>query len=164
MLREISVNKGLFTKIYDNHCRHQSTLDWSMDLFTSNFLQSRSLKIQLPGIYEKAKVYIYYHNYSIDGTQDQLMIRLPDERILKIINTSLLLNGKRYFIFSETMDQRMAYSWEEAEKLCSQNESHLPIFSSQSDVQDSVDIILRAAWSGPIRMVYIGLKVSRDFF
>ena len=164
MLREISDNKGLFTKIYDNHCRHQSTLDWSMDLFTSNFLQSRSLKIQLPGIYDKAEVYIYYHNYSIDGTQDQLIIRLQDERILKIINTSLLLNGKRYFIFSETMDQRMAYSWEEAEKLCSQNESHLPIFSSQSDVQDLVDIILRAAWTGPIRMVYIGLKVSRDFF
>ena len=67
MLSEISDNKGLFTKIYDNHCRDQSTLDWSMDLFTSNFLQSRSLKIQLPGIYEKAEVYIYYHNYSIDG-------------------------------------------------------------------------------------------------
>ena len=164
MLSEISDNKGLFTKIYDNHCRDQSILDWSMDLFTSNFLQSRSLKIQLPGIYEKAEVYIYYHNYSIDEKKDQLLIRLQDERILKIINSSLLLNGKRYFIFSEIMNQRMAYSCEEAEKLCSQNESHLPIFSSQSDVQDLVDIILRAAWTGPIRMVYIGLKVSRDIF
>ena len=163
-LSEISDTNRLFTKIYGNHCRDQSTLDWSMDLFTSNFLQSKSLKIQLPGIYEKAEIYIYYHNYSIDGKEDQLLIRLQDERILKIINTSLLLNGKRYFIFSETMNQRMAYSWEEAEELCSQYESHLPIFNSQSDVQDLVDIILRAAWTGPIRMIFIGLKVSRDIF
>ena len=84
--------------------------------------------------------------------------------MLNIINTSLLLNGKRYIIFPETMNQTTVYSWEEAEELCSQYESHLPIFSSQSDVQDLVDIILRAAWTGPIRMVYIGLKVSRDFF
>ena len=96
MHSDISDTKGLFTKIYDNNCRHQSTLDWSMDLFTSNFLQSRSLKIQLPGIYEKAEVYIYYHNYSIDEKEDQLLIRLQDERILKFINTSLFLNHKRY--------------------------------------------------------------------
>ena len=133
-----------------------------MDLFTYNFLQSRSLKVQLPGIYEKAKVYIYYHNYSIDGTQDQLIIRLQDERILKIINTSVLLNGKRYYIFHETMNQRIGYSWEEAEKLCNQYDSHLPIFSSQSDVQDLIDIILRAAWTGPIRMIFIGFRVSKD--
>ena len=164
MLSDISDTKGLFTKIYDNHCRHQSTLDWSMDVLTSNFLRSRSLKVQLPGIYEKAEVYIYYHNYSIDGKKKQLLIRLQDERILKIINTSLLLNGKRYFIIHETMNQRMVYSWEEAEELCSQYESHLPIFSSQSDVQDLVDIILRATWTGPIRMVYIGLRVSKNIF
>ena len=162
MPSDISNTKGLFTKIYDNHCRDESTLDWSMDLFTYNFLQSRSLKVQLPGIYEKAKVYIYYHNYSIDGTQDRLMIRLQDERILKIVDTSLLLNGKRYYIFHETMNQRIGYSWEEAEKLCNQYESHLPIFSSQTDVQDLIDIILRAAWTGPIRMVFIGLRVSKD--
>ena len=162
MPSEISDNKGLFPKIYDNHCRHQSTLDWSMDLFTSNFLQSRSLKVQLPGIYEKAEVYIYYHNYSTK--EDQLLIRLQDERILKIINTSLLLNGKRYLIFPETIIQRTVYSWEEAEELCSQYESHLPIFSSQSDVQDLVDVMLRAAWTGPIRMVYIGLRVSKHMF
>ena len=135
-----------------------------MDLFTSNFLQSRSLKIQLPGIYEKAEVYIYYHNYSIDEKEDQLLIRLQDERILKFINTSLFLNHKRYYIFPETMNQRTVYSWEEAEKLCSQYESHLPIFSSQSDVQNIADIILRAAWTGPIRMIFIGLRVSRDIF
>ena len=164
MPSKISDTKEFLTKIYDNHCRDQSTLDWSMDLFTSNFLQSRSLKIQLPGIYEKAEVYIYYHNYSIDGKENQLLIRLQDERILKIINTSLLLNDKKYVIFSETMNQRMVYSWEEAEKLCSQYESHLPIFSSQSDVQDLIDIILRAAWTGPIRMIFIGLRVSRDTF
>ena len=164
MPSKISNSKGLFPKIYDNHCRHQSTLDWSMDLFTSNFLQSRSLKVQLPGIYEKAEVYIYYHNYSTDDKEDQLVIRLQDERILNIINTSLLLNGKRYYIFPETMNQRVVYSWEEAEKLCSQYESHLPIFSSQSDVQDLVDIILRAAWTGPMRMVYIGLRVSKHMF
>ena len=105
MASDISDTKGLFAKIYDNHCRDQSSLDWSMDLFTSNFLQSRSLKIQLPGIYEKAKVYIDYHNYSIDGKEDQLVIRLQDERILNIINASLLLNGKRYYIFPETMNQ-----------------------------------------------------------
>ena len=80
MPSEISDTKGLFTKIYDNHCTDQSTLDWSMDLFTSNFLQSRSLKVQLPGIYEKAEVYVYYHNYSTDGKEDQLVIKLQDEK------------------------------------------------------------------------------------
>ena len=92
------------------------------------------------------------------------MIRLQDERILNIINTSLLLNGKRYIIFPETMNQTKVYSWEEAEELCSQYESHLPIFNSQSDVQDLVDIILRAAWTGPIRMIFIGLRVSSSIF
>ena len=140
MASDISDTKGLFAKIYDYHCRDQSSLDWSMDLFTSNFLHSRSLKIQLPGIYEKTEVYIYYHNYSIDGKEDQLVIRLQDERMLNIINTSLLLNGKRYIIFPETMNQTTVYSWEEGEELCSQYESHLPIFRSQSDVQDLVDI------------------------
>ena len=62
------------------------------------------------------------------------------------------------------MNQRTVYSWEEAENLCSQYDSHLPIFSSQSDVQDLADIILRAAWTGPIRMIFIGLRVSRDIF
>ena len=62
------------------------------------------------------------------------------------------------------MNERMAYSWEAAEKLCSQYESLLPTFNSQSDVQDLIDIILRAAWTGPIRMVFIGLKVSGHMF
>ena len=90
MPSDISDTKGLFTKIYDNHCRDQSSLDWSMDLFTINFLHLRSLKVQLPGIYEKAEVYIYYHNYSTDSKEDQLMIRLQDERIPKIVDTSFI--------------------------------------------------------------------------
>ena len=161
---DISDTKGLFEKIYDNHCKNQSTLDWSMDLFTSNFLQSQNLKIQLPGIYEKAELYIYYNNHSMDAKEDQFIITLQDERIMKIVNSSLLLNNKIYYIFPETINKPTVYSWKEAEKLCSQYESHLPIFSSQSDVQDLVDIILRAAWTGPIRMIFIGLRVSKDMF
>ena len=158
---DIFDTKGLFAKMYDNHCTDQSTLDWSMDVFASNFIQSRSLKIQLPGIFEKAEIWLNYHNYSIDGKEDQLIIRLEDERILKIINTSLILNGKSYHIFPETINQKVVYSWKEAEELCIQRGSHLPILNSKSDVQDLVNIILRAAWTGPIRMVFIGLRVSK---
>ena len=53
------------------------------------------------------------------------------------------------------------YTWMEAEELCiNLYGGHLPSISSQSDVQDLVNIILRAVWIGPIRMIYIGLKVS----
>ena len=62
--------------------------------------------------------------------------------------------------FPKTMNKSKVYSWQEAKELCIKFKSHLPIFRSQSDVQDLIDIILRAAWTGPIRMLFIGLKVS----
>ena len=57
------------------------------------------------------------------------------------------------------MIQSQDYSWKEANELCIKYESNLHIFGSQSDIQDLVDIILRAAWTGPIRMIFIGLQV-----
>ena len=72
----------------------------------------------------------------------------------------MLLNGKQYFIFSETINQGKIYSWKEAKEICIKYESNLPILSRQSDIQDLVDIILRAAWTGPMRMIFIGLQVS----
>lgn len=56
--------------------------------------------------------------------------------------------------------QRFIYSWVEAEEYCIRKHGgHLPSFSSQSDVDDLIDILLRATWTGPIRMIYIGLMV-----
>ena len=78
--------------------------------------------------------------------------------------TSLLLNGKQYYIFPENINQGQVFSWKEAKKLCIKYESNLPILSSQSDIQDLVDVIVRAAWAGPIRMIFIGLQVSRKMY
>ena len=161
MSSDISDTKGLFTEIYDNYCTTKSTLNWSMKFYASDLLKSRGLEVLLPGIYEKAEVNIYYHSYSIGRNEDQLIIKWQNKRILQTVNTSLVLNGKQYYIFSETMNQRKVYSWKEAKKLCIKYESNLPIFSSQSDIHDLINIILRAAWTGPIRMIFIGLQVSR---
>ena len=156
---DIFDTKGLIAEIYDNHCTTKSTLDWSMDLYESDLLTSGGLEILLPGIYEKAEVHFYYHNYSIGRNEDKLIIKWQDKRIVQRVNTSLLLNGKQYYIFYENMIQRKVYSWKEANELCIKYESNLPIFGSQSHVQDLVDIILRAAWTGPMRMIFIGLQV-----
>ena len=156
---DISDTKGLIAEIYDSHCTTKSTLDWSMDLYESDLLTSGGLEVLLPGIYEKAQVHFYYHNYSIGRNEDQLIIKWQDKTIVQIVNSSLLVNGKQYYIFSENMNQRKVYSWKEANELCIKYESNLPIFGSQSDVQDLVDIILRAAWTGPMRMIFIGLQV-----
>ena len=137
-----------------------------MDLFKSNFRQSRSLKIQLPGIYEKAEIHINSHNHSTGIDKDQLSIRWFDRQIIETINSSLLLSGKKYLIFPETIyvNKRKIYSWNEAEEFCTKYESHLPTFSSQSDVQDLIDVVVRVAWTGPIRMIFIGLRVSMHVF
>ena len=150
----------IFTEIYDNHCTTKSTLDWSMKFYESDILKSKGVEVVLPGIYEKAGVHIYYHNYSIEQNQDQLKVEWQDKKILQIVNTSLLLNGKQYYILSETINQGKVYSWKEAKEICIKYESNLPILSCQSDIHDLVDIILRAAWTGPMRMIFIGLQVS----
>ena len=156
---DISDTKGLIAEIYDNHCTTKSTLDWSMDLYASDLLTSGGVEVLLPGIYAKAQVHFYYHNYSIGRNEDQLIIKWQDKKIVQRVNTSLLLNGKQYYIFYENMIQRKVYSWKEANEHCIKYGSNLPIFGSQSDVQDLVDIILRAAWTGPMRMIFIGLQV-----
>ena len=162
MASDITDKKTLFPTIYDNHCRsmNQRTLDWSMDLHVSNLLKSRGLEILLPGIYEKAEIHNFSLNYSIGTKADQFTIRWLNRRIIQKVNTSLLLNGRRYLIFPETMNKRKVYSWQEAKELCINFKSHLPIFRSQSDVQDLIDIVLRTAWAGPIRMIFIGLQAS----
>ena len=157
---DILDTKDLFTKIYNHHCTSQSTLDWSIDLHASDILTSKGLQVLLPGIYEKAELYICYHNYSKEINKDKIKITWNDKRIIQTANTSLLLNGKKYYVFSEIVNQRKVYSWKEAKEFCTKFESNLPIFASQSDIQDFVDIILRAAWTGPIRMIFIGLQVS----
>ena len=161
MASELTNDTTLFAKIYDDHCINQSTLDWSMDLHVSDILESRGLEILLPGIYEKAEIHIYDQKSSVGKNEDQFTIRWLNRRIIQRVNSSLILNGKKYLIFPESMNKRKVYSWQEAEEHCIRFESHLPIFRSQSDVQDMIDIILRAAWTGPIRMIFIGLKVSQ---
>ena len=163
LISDITNNtNGSFAKIYGNRCAsvNQITLDWSMGLHVANLLTSRNLEILLPGIYEKAEIHIVNRNSSEEKNEDHFTIRWLNRRITQRVNTSLLLNGKRYLIFPENMKKMKVYSWQEAEELCIKFKSHLPIFRSLSDVQDMIDIILRAAWTGPIRMIFIGLQVS----
>ena len=159
MSSDVLDTKGLIAEIYDNHCTTKNTLDWSMDLYASDLLTSGGLEVLLPGIYEKAEVHFNYHNYSIGRNEDQLIIKWQDKKIIQRVNTSLLVNGKQNYIFYENMNQRKVYSWKETNELCIKYESNLPNFGSQSDIPDLVDIILRAAWTGPMRMIFIGLQV-----
>ena len=129
----INRSRPVIAEIYDNHCTTKSTLDWSMDLYTSDLLTSGGLEVLLPGIYEKAEVCFYYHNYSIGRNEDHLIIKWQDKRIVQRVNNSLLLNGKQYYIFYENMIQSQVYSWKEANDLCIKYKSNLPIFGSQSD-------------------------------
>ena len=93
---------GSFAEIYDNSCSYmnQTTLDWSIDLHVSNLLKSKGLEVLLPGIYEKAEINVFDQNFLLVKNEDQFTIRWFNRRIIKRINTSLLLNGKRYLIFS----------------------------------------------------------------
>ena len=161
---DMSDTRGLFKEMYGDYCTTNSTLDWSMDVYAPDLFKSRGLEVLLPGIYENVEVHIYYHNYSINTNKGMLKIEWQDKKIMQRVNTSLLLNGKQYYIFPENINQGKVFSWNEAKKLCIKYESNLPILNSQSDIEDLVDVIVRAAWAGPIRMIFIGLQVSRKVY
>ena len=97
MSSDVLDTKGLIAEIYDNHCTTKNTLDWSMDLYASDLLTSGGLEVLLPGIYEKAEVHFYSHNYSIGRNEDQLIIKWQDKRIVQRVNNSLLLNDNTIY-------------------------------------------------------------------
>ena len=101
--------KGLFKEMYDDYCTTNSTLDWSMDVYAPDLFKSRGLKVLLPGIYENVEVHIYYHNYSINTNKGMLKIEWQDKKIMQRVNTSLLLNGKQYYIFPENINQGQVF-------------------------------------------------------
>ena len=177
----------LFRKIYGFNCCGGRTLDWSKNLKMSDLKEKGSLRILLPGIYEK--IYVKLPDMStlnIQRNEAHLKVSWHDKEIMKSVPISLQLHNKQYYIFAETLltdkmphnitftpyqnepqfmfpkihTQRSIYSWDEAEDFCIQHGGHLPSFSSQSDVDDLMNILIHAAWTGPIRMIHIGLKVS----
>ena len=116
-------------------------------------------RVLLPGFYEQATIHISHT--SLQSKQFlYLYVTWTDTNILEKVDISLQLNGRQYQIFKQPRKSNKMYTWMEAEEICIHNGGHLPSFSSQSDVQDVVNIILRAVWIAPIRMIYIGLKVS----
>ena len=116
-------------------------------------------RVLLPGIYEQATIHIS-HTALQSNKLLHLYVTWRDTNILEKVDISLQLNGREYQIFKQPRKSNKMYTWMETEEICIHNGGHLPSISSQSDVQDVVNIILRAVWIGPIRMIYIGLKVS----
>ena len=140
-------------------CNDGSTLDWMKKVKLSHFKNNQELRILLPGIYEIVNL-SFPNNPESDAFNYSLRISWQNKNILKTINGSLELKKKQFFIFSPGRNKTNIFSWLEAEEFCVQRGGHLPSFSSQSDVQDLINIILRAAWTAPIRMIYIGLNVG----
>ena len=156
-------SESLSLKIYGEKCGKKAcALNWHQTLKLSHFKNVIVLaRVLLPGIYDDDFIHIS-HTSTISLQQNQssyLDVAWQDTNILQRVDTSLRLNGKQYRIFTDYIESTM-YTWTEAEDICTHHRGHLPSISSQSDVQDLVDIILRAAWTRPIRMIYIGLKVS----
>lgn len=145
--------------LYMKCCNDGSTLDWMKKVKLSHFKNNQELRILLPGIYEIVNL-SFPNNPESDTFNYSLRISWQNKNILKTINGSLQLKKKQFFIFSPGRNKTNIFSWLEAEEFCVQRGGHLPSFSSQSDVQDLINIILRAAWTGPIRMIYIGLNVG----
>ena len=148
------------SKLYDNKCNSEYRLHWSQILALSPYNNTKAVsRVLLPGIYEQATIHISHT--SLQSNQFlHLYVTWRDTNILEKVDISLQLNGRQYQIFKQPRKGNKMYTWMEAEEICIHNGGHLPSISSQSDVQDMVNIILRAAWIGPIRMIYIGLKVS----
>ena len=158
-------SEGLSTKLYSTKCINAFTrvLSWKKIMKLSHFYNTKLLaSVLLPGIYEQVLIRIS-NTPTISLPSDQffyLDVTWKDTNILQRVDISLQLNKRKYQIFTQPSESDKMYNWMEAENKCIEHGGHLPSFSSQSDVQDLVDIILRAAWAGPIRMIFIGLKVS----
>ena len=153
-------------KMYHNKCGDDNKnyfLHWSQILVLPHHNNSKIVsKVLLPGLYEQVTIYIT-HTQTISLQPNKLSyldVAWQDANILQRVDTSLQLNGKQYQIFTQPRNSDEMFTWIEVEAKCVAHGGHLPSVSSQSDIQDVVDIILRAAWAGPIRMIYMGLKVS----
>ena len=149
--------------MYDNKCNGNDVyrLHWSQIMALPHCNNTKVLsRVLLPGIYEQATIKIS-HTSSQQKHLLYLDVTWTDTNILEKVDISLQLNGRQYQIFKQPRKSNIMYTWMQAEELCiNLYGGHLPSISSQSDVQDLVNIILRAVWIGPIRMIYIGLKVS----
>ena len=159
-------SEGLSSKLYSSKYAGNTfirDLYWKQILKLSHFYDTKVLaRVLLPGIYKQVIIRIS-HTPTISLPSNPfsyLDVTWTDTNILEKVDISLQLNKKKYQIFTQPSDSNKMYTWMEAEDKCVKHGAHLPSFSSQSDVQDLVDIILRAVWTGPIRMIVIGLKVS----
>ena len=156
-------------KMYGNKCTDKNKnyfLHWSQIMSLSHYNNTEIVsKVLLPGLYEQVTICISHTStMSSQPKFSHLDITWQDTNILQRVDTSLQLNRKQYLIFTESSKSDRLFTWMEAEEICMHHGGHLPSISSQSDVQDVIDIVLRAAWAGPIRMIYIGLKVSTKTF
>ena len=155
------------SKVYGNKCdsdkKKKYILHWSEILALPNFDNTKVIStVLLPGIYEQVKIHISHtQTILLQPNQSSCMdVTWHNTNILQKVDISLRLNEKQHQIFTEPSNSDKMYTWMEAERKCIEHDGHLPSMTSQSDVQDLVDIILQAVWTGPIRMIYIGLKVS----
>ena len=160
---KLIVNRGtLRRKIFGHNCSDESSLTWKKVLKLSHLRDKNEFKVLLQGIYERVHFYLTdLPELHLKNQQAYLKLSWNDKHILENVNISLSKNCRKYYIFPEKILKRNVYSWDEAENFCIQHGSHLPSFSGESDIDDLVNTLIRAAWTGPIRMIYIGLKVSK---
>ena len=154
-------------KMYGNKCVIENKnylfylLYWSQILTLPRYNNTKVVsRVLLPGLHEQVSINIGHTPTVSSLWSSYLDVAWQDTNILQRVDISLRLNGKQHQIFTDPSESDKMYTWMEAEAICTHHGGHLPSISNQSDAQDLVDIILRAAWTGPIRMIYIGLKVS----
>ena len=140
----------------------KDTLYWSKTVSLNHFKHKDLVaSFLLPGVYHGVTLSISHLAINLTKSKQfpYLDIQWQDMYVQEKVGFSLQFNGKQYLI-NEPSSPDIVFSWEEAENTCVDQDGHLPSISSQSDAQDLVTVILRAVWTGPIRLIYLGLKVG----
>ena len=157
------LNEETFYEAHLNKCSFNLTLQWQMPVTSSTFRAEQSMNISLGGYIRNAK--FDFDELSPDVVDScpkcYFMIRWIDNKILATVPSTLILNSKQYTIYpsTDTARRRYMYSWYEAETFCNEHGAHLPSFSGRTDVLNLIRILERAVWTGPTRVIFIGLNM-----
>ena len=155
------LDEEIFYEAHLNKCSFNHTLQWQMPVTASTFRAEQSMNISLGGYIRTAK--FDFDELSPDVVAScpkcYFMIRWIDKKILTTVPSTLILDSKEYSIYPSTDTVGRRYSWFGAEKFCNEHGAHLPSFSSKTDVLNLIRILERAVWTGPIRVIFIGLNM-----
>ena len=156
------LNEEKFYEAHLNKCSVNHTLEWHMPVTASTFRAEQSMNISLGGYIRTAKFDFDQLSPKVVASCPNcyFMIKWVDSKILTTVPSTLILDSKQYSIYPSTEISGRMYSWYEAETFCNGHGAHLPSFSGRNDVLNLIRILERAVWTGPVRVIFIGLNMK----